>query len=125
MTFPDAAAPLRAEIETALDLVPLLISAGDLRRINIGLRAGAAALADDGLAPSIRLFQGMVSAHHHMLHESLQAVLGNRVAHGLFAGMELAPGMVGSASLPRLIGSYEDELQPLLAAIVPSHARVV
>ncbi|MBF0305685.1 MAG: class I SAM-dependent methyltransferase [Alphaproteobacteria bacterium] len=121
---PDTTA-LRAELEAALHFLPLSIPKPVLRAVNAALLAEARTLIDDSLVPNSSLFAHVLSFRHEVLHHSLRNVLGDRVAYGLFQGMILSHESAGSHALPRLIGSYEHELQAPLAARVPACERVV
>jgi hypothetical protein len=60
-----------------------------------------------------------------MLAEAIVRRHGRRVLDGPFAGMEYAIAAVGSAYIPKLVGSYEAELHAVLASAIERGYRTI
>ena len=61
------------------------------------------------------LYTAMKKAKDRAVAKSVLAHLGNTVAGGPFTGMKYIPEATGSAFTPKLVGSYEAELFPVIA----------
>lgn len=60
-----------------------------------------------------------------LLANSFIARQGTRIHSGLFAGMDYVDHATEGALMPRLLGSYESELQPHFARLVEGMVRII
>jgi hypothetical protein len=63
--------------------------------------------------------------HAERLEAALAPQLGQHVRRGPFEGMHLPPGWSNACYLPKLLGTYERELQPVIDAITRRDYRCV
>lgn len=86
------------------------------------------ALADETRSVPDRMHRALrmlASYRSGMIASSLLAHGGDRVRHGPFAGLAIAPETANGCLAPKLLGCYEQELHPVVEAIADRGYRTI
>jgi hypothetical protein len=77
------------------------------------------------LAVSRVLFSKKLSASERFIHAWILLSSGMKIIHGPFAGLRYVSQSAGSAYFPKLLGTYEMELFPIIQAVIKRAPDVI